>query len=84
MKILQETFVSRVCLMPHETWGESLLFDLELRIVRLKKDREAMYCYTVSPWRIHGSKRQVIEKSIKIREACSEASSPHKVTNKKG
>ena len=43
-----------------------------------------MYWYTVSPWRIHHSKGQIIKKTIKVREECSEASSPHEVTNKKG
>lgn len=80
MKILQKM----LCLMPHVTWGISLLFDLKLRTVRFKKDREAMYSYTVSPWRTHCSKEQIIEKTTKVREECSEASSPHKVTSKKG
>ena len=69
MQLMYETFkwffkkhFFRVCLMPHVTWGECLLFDLKLRIVRLKKDREAMHSYTVSPWRTHRSKGQIIEK----------------------
>lgn len=70
--------------MPHVTWGECLLFDLKLRIVRLKKDREATHSYTVSPWRTHHSKGQIIKKTTKVREECSEASPPHKVTSKKG
>lgn len=68
--------------MPHVTWGECLLFDLKLRIVRLKKEKQCtLILYLLGE---PTTKGQIIEKTTKVREECSEASPPHEVTSKKG